>query len=185
MRQSIEKTWKLLEVTVEQMPEMGVCESAFSEYDRVYRKMYKNIQERYMKDSSENLDRHKEAAIAIISIIKANAIVYKGEIKEGQIFIGSYMTAASVGVTLMIQRLNSLLAEKNLKTINRLWYPDALACDTSYFSIFYRNLYFSNNNEEWGLNPLDIAERLFILEYVTLEKNGIDPHVLKEESQNC
>ena len=79
----------------------------------------------------------------------------------------------------MQSQLNKILVDKNLQPIKALWFPKAVSCKTPYFEIFCRNLYFSNNSDKWGLNPLDIAEKLFILEYVTLEKAGIDPQILK------
>jgi hypothetical protein len=188
MKQTIEKTWDLLENTVKQIRKKnsGVIldSGSYEKFDDIFRKIYSEIKERYMENTTQNLDRHKIASIIIISIINSNAIVYQGKVGEGEEFFGQYLIAASVGITFMQNQLNMLLIEKNKKPIEKLWFPDALSCDTPYFEIFCRNLYFSNNNDDWGINPLDIAERLFILEYVTIEKCGVDPHIFKEATHN-
>lgn len=183
MRQTIERTWELLETTVKQInkqtPGVILDNDSYRKFDDNFRKIYNAIKEHYMENKVKNLDRHKVASIIIVSILKSNAIIYQGEIEQGKEFFGQYLIAASVGITFMQNQLNAILVEKNKEPIKNLWFPDPLSCDTPYFEIFCRNLYFSNCNSDWGLNPLDIAERLFLLEYVTLEKCGIDPHILK------
>ena len=184
MKQTIEKTWDLLDTTIKEIqkknPEV-FCNGTQESFDREFRKLYEYIKDNFMKDEVKNLDRHKVASIIIVSIIKMQVVGYKGNLPEDSKFFAPYVIAASVGITYMMDRLNLLLREKNLKQVDRLWFPDALSCDTEYIEIFSRNLYFANEISGWSLNPLDIAEKLFVLEYVTLEKNDIDPHVLKEE----
>lgn len=184
MKQTIERTWELLENTVKQINKKnsGVIldEDSYKRFDADFRKMYNEIKEHYMENTVKNLDRHKVASIIIVSILNSNAIVYQGEVEQGKEFFGQYLIAASVGVTFMQNQLNTLLIEKDKEPIKNLWFPDSLSCDTPYFEIFCRNLYFSNNNSDWGINPLDIAEKLFLLEYITMEKCGVDPHIFKE-----
>lgn len=183
MKEAIEKTWELLGITVERIsqkePGVSLNRDLKTKFDQNFRDMYDDIKDHYMESDVENLDRHKMASIIIVNILKTEVIQYNGEVKAGKKFFGQYLIAASVGITFMQNQLNKLLIEKNRNPIQKLWFPDALSCDTPYFEIFCRNLYFSQDNKEWGLNPLDIAERLFLLEYVTLEKCGIDPQILK------
>lgn len=183
MRQTIERTWELLENTIKQIdkktPGVVLSKGAYRRFDDNFRKLYNEIKEHYMENDVKNLDRHKVASIIIVSIIKANAIVYQGKVEQGKEFFGQYLIATSVGMTYMQYELNKLLVEKNEKTITKLWFPSPISCDTPYFEIFCRNLYFANCNNNWGLNPLDVAEKLFILEYITLEKYGINPKILK------
>lgn len=82
----------------------------------------------------------------------------------------------------MQDRLNKKLVDKGENPIGKIWMQDALSCDTPYFEILCRNLFYAKSDAGWNINPLDMAEKLFILEYVTLEKNGIDPHILKEDN---
>lgn len=183
MRQTIERTWELLKSTVEQIskqtPGVVLNTDSYKEFDDYFRKTYNKIKKDYMASNVKNLDRHKVASIIIVSILESKAIMYQGEIEQGKEFFGQYLIATSVGITFMQYELNVLLLEKGQNTISKLYFPDPLSCDTPYFEIFCRNLYFANCNNEWGLNPLDIAEKLFLLEYLTLETCGIDPHVLK------
>lgn len=148
-------------------------------FHNTFVKMYENLANEYMADADEPLDRHKVAAITIVSAIKANVIT-SNKNDEGIIFWGNYTLATDSAFVYMLSEMNKRLSEKGEKQVTGYFFPHAMACETDYYKIFYRNLYFANNNDEWGLNPLDIAERLFLLEYMTLEKNGIDPNILKE-----
>ena len=44
--------------------------------------------------------------------------------------------------------------------------------------IMCRNLYYAKN--DYKLNPLDLADRLFLVEYIALTKEGIAPDILKD-----
>ncbi len=185
MTQTIDKTWDLLRVAVEKevkkCSELSLDESAYETYKQNFKNLYGFIKKEYMKDKVKNLDRHKVAAIVIASIVQSEAVKYLGEIESGKTFFGQYLIASVVGMNYLQDRLNALLKERKLPKIEGLDFPEALSCDTKYLDIFSRNLYYSHGRAEWGINPLDIAEKLFLLEYRTLEKNGIDPKELKEE----
>lgn len=188
MRQTIEKIWTLLNVTVdklnEQVPDVELRQDSYRKFNDIFRQTYKEIKEHYMDNNVENLDRHKVAGIIIVSILKSDAITYKGTIEKDKEFFGQYLIAASVGITFMQNQLNTLLLEKNKQPIKKIWFPEPISCNTPYFDILCRNLYFSNNNSNWGINPLEIAEKLFILEYITLEKSGVDPSIFKSISSS-
>lgn len=183
MRQTIERIWTLLNVTVEKLQEQdnGIVlnRESYKRFNDIFRDLHKEIKDRYMEKSVKNLDRHKIAGIAIISIIRSDAITYQGKVDEDKEFFGQYLIAMSVGITFMQNQLNTLLFRKKVQPIKTICFPEPLSCDTPYFEILCRNLYFANNNRDWGLNPLELAEKLFLLEYMTLEKNGIDPRILK------
>lgn len=148
-------------------------------FEELFESLYTYIASEYMQCPDEPLDRHKVAAITMISIIKADVVT--GDQKgDGNIFFGNYTLATDSGLQYMLTELNKRLIEKEMGQVEGYCFPVAMACETDYYRIFYRNLYFANNNERWNLNPLDIAERLFLLEYMTLEKNGINPEALKE-----
>lgn len=132
---------------------------------------------KYMEDPTKPLDRHKVAAIIIISIIKSNILTSTGNTKE-RIFVGNYILASEMGLSYMLAKLNEKLSDN--EKIDKYFFPEAFSCPTDYFDIFYRNLYYVNDNEDWSLNPLDISERLFLLEYITVDKKGIDLNKLKE-----
>lgn len=136
------------------------------------------IVKNYMFDSKENLDRHKIAAIIIISILKVSPLKSSGD-EENNIFVGNYVLATEIALSYMREQLNEILLEQHEQTISKYFFPDSWTCKNNYFRVFYRNLYFADKNSDWGLNPLDIAERLFLLEYITLLKQGIDVHKLE------
>lgn len=148
-------------------------------YKQIFEDLYKYIATQYMENPEEALDRHKVAAISMIAVIKAD-VVESNKQDDDEVFFGNYTLATDCGLRYMLSELNKRLEKEGEAPIQGYYFPTAMACETDYYRIFYRNLYFAYNNDEWGLNPLDIAERLFLLEYMTLEKNGIDPCILKE-----
>ncbi len=184
MRQTIEKTWDLLECAVnqykEKCPDVLCDENAKDRFDEIFRNWYAEIKKDYMNTNVQNLDRHKVASILMVSIIKSEAIKYNGQIPENQVFFGGYLIAASVGFSFMMDQLNRALMEKGVDVLEGFVFPEPVSCRTRYFDVFCRNLYYAEKNEKWGLNPLELAEKLFLLEYITLRENNIDPGVLKE-----
>jgi hypothetical protein len=131
-----------------------------------------------MREGTDNLCRHKVAAVAIKSIVDAQ-LIYMENIPGDCIFIGLYRVAVNIGLSYMINRLNCHLAELKVgKVIERCTMPIAFSCDTPYIEIFARNLYYTKENNQ-DINVLDVADRLFLLEYITLQDNGIDPELLR------
>lgn len=138
---------------------------------------YRKVKDEYMTTSVENLDRHKVAAIIVISALEAEVIGYK-DLDNDYVFIGAELIALNVGLSYMIDRLNERLDERQVgKRIQRFVFPDAQSCSTPCAEIICRNLYYAKR--DYGLNPIDLAERFFLLEYITLMKEGIDPNILK------
>ena len=133
-------------------------------FENEFMALYHKIVSNYMLEGTETLDRHKVAAIIMCSVIKSDLLEAEQGGHTSKIFLGNYILATDCGFAYLLKELNMKLNE----------------CDMMEIKIFYRNLYFADNSEDWHLNPLDIAERLFLLEYMTLEKNGIAPDILKE-----
>ncbi len=142
--------------------------------------LYDKINRDYMTSDTETLDRHKVASIIMVSIIKSNILTTQTTIPADKHFMGNYILATDCGFAYMLKELNEKLRNLGQKEIRNFFFPDAMACKTSYYRIFFRNLYFANNDSDWNLNPLDIAERLFLLEYMTLKEEGINPNILNE-----
>lgn len=149
-------------------------------FENEFMALYRKIVSNYMLEGTETLDRHKVAAIIMCSVIKSDLLEAEQGGHASKIFLGNYILATDCGFAYLLKELNMKLNECNIMEIKKFFFPKALACETIYYRIFYRNLYFADNSEDWHLNPLDIAERLFLLEYMTLEKSGIDPNILKE-----
>lgn len=147
-------------------------------FEDIFLKSYKNVLERYMDKSVKNLDRHKVAAIIIISLLEVKPISYVG-LDNSYIFIGNELTALKIGLAYMCEMLNEKLSKKGITTkLEQFDFPNAQSCDTSYMNIMCRNLYYAET--DYVLNPLDLADRLFLIEYIALSKNGIDPDILKD-----
>lgn len=183
MNNLIEKLWDIIyqgaQVYSYDKSHIKYNRESKSTFENVFVDLYEKIARDYMQEMEEPLDRHKVAAITMISVIKAK-VLECNKIEEDDVFLGNYILATDSGLTYMLGEMNKRLDEKKGKEVKGYVFPEAMACETIYYKIFYRNLYFADSNNEWGLNPLDIAERLFLLEYITLEKNGIDPSILKE-----
>lgn len=180
----INRTWDLLAASVAQAKQQDIhidCnQNAFDKYKKIFKDKYDFIKINFMKSSVSALDRHKVASIIIASIIESDSVIYNQKISDGKVFFGKYQIAVSVGLSYMLDQLNEMLAKKSNK-IEKYWFPEAFSCKTPYFDIFARNLYFTHEKTNWNLNLLDIAEILFLLEYMTLQKNGIDPSLLNDE----
>lgn len=179
----IDAYWKELKNTVEyyqkQDPALSFDESKYEEFKNTFKQLYKEIKSKYMKPSVAALDRHKVVAVMIITVLKLNIITYEKELKEKYNFLGSEMFATEVALTWMLDSLNKKLEPLGIKEkIESYHMPNAFVCSTPYFEVFSRNLFFSNR--DYILNPLDIADKLFLLEYITLIQNGVNPDLLKE-----
>ena len=149
----------------------------FDLFSTYFTSLYTSIKDRYMAPEVKELDRHKVAAVMIVSSIKANAITLDDKLSRKYKFLGLEMIATEVAMAWMLSGLQRKIQDVELPDIIEGYsMPTAFACDTSYFDIFCRNLYYAKENNV--LNPLDIAEKLFLLEYITLLENNIDPTTL-------
>lgn len=156
--------------------------NAKKEFRKLFEEKYNLIKNSFMKKEVNYLDRHKVASIIIASALESNAIVYSGNIIGDKKFLGKYFIAVAAGMSYMQDRLNEKLHEKGEKEIAKYWYPSAFSCNTPFFAIFSRNLYFTSEMTDWKLNILDMSEIMFLIEYMTLEKNCINPNILKGDS---
>lgn len=144
----------------------------------IFTEKYRYLMETYMDPSVKDLDRHKVASLIIVSLIEVDAIHYKNLDKDC-LFIGAELVATRIGLAYMIEKLNDKLKARGVnKRIENFKFPNAQSCDTSYLDIICRNLYYAKT--KYKLNPLDLADRLFLLEYIALCKEGIDPDILKD-----
>ena len=150
----------------------------YTDFKAIFKAEYDHIADHYMEKPEEPLDRHKVAAIIIVSIIKSN--ILEGKAAEGYVFLGNYILATDIALLYMLNEINKRLTLKGEKEISQYFFPAAMSCQTDYYMIFFRNLYFAHTDDAWRLNTLDIAERLFLIEFMTLEKNGVDPSILNE-----
>lgn len=178
----IENAWKLMREESKKYTEIDprfICdESKYKYFKEKFKKLYGEVKKEYMLPSVKNLDRHKVASIIIISLLEADVVSYK-DLESGSIFIGAELIALKTGLAYLVEKLNEKLNERGIKKkIGEFKLPNTQSCDTSYIEVVCRNLYYTRR--DYKLNPLDLAERLFLLEYIALSKDEIDPDVLKD-----
>lgn len=164
--------------------------------------IYNNILNKYMDDSTEHLDRHKQASILIVSAIKTNIIFspeytvstdenpYPKEAVEevnDKIFIGLERISLLAGLAYMLNELNEKLEEKGINKIDLFSFPEPFACNTKYFDVLIRSLYYYQkyaSKSEDDFYVMELANTLFLIEYLTLLKNNIDVSILKDSTTN-
>lgn len=178
----IENVWDLIKeeskVYTNSNPSFVFDEDKAEKFKEIFRTNYKKIKEKYMLPSVNSLDRHKVASIIIVSLLETDAISYQ-DLDPQNIFIGAELLAVKTGLAYLVEKLNEKLSEKGAqKKIEMFKLPNAQSCETPYIEVMCRNLYYAKN--DYVLNPLDLAERLFLVEYIALTKEGIDPDILKD-----
>ncbi len=148
---------------------------------QVFDLYYNDIKTKVMYDDVQELDRHKLAAIIICSIIKANAIQCIHPYKEKEyIFDGNEKIALNIGLSYMNASLKKLLSRRphEAEKFTDFIFPKASMCNTEYVSILCRNLCYAKR--DYKLNPIDLANTLFLLEYITLMQININPDTMKQ-----
>lgn len=150
----------------------------FEEFKKSFTDLNNSIKDIYMKPNVNYLDRHKVASIIIVSILKTNLISYDGQISENKVFLGAELIATEIALSWMLKELKKELTIIVENNVEHYFMPQAWTCDTPYFEVFCRNLYYAQ--KDYVLNPLDISEKLFLLEYITLLRNNINPDLLKK-----
>ena len=189
MRETVQAAWDILkeayEVAKPNTPGLVFHSSKFDDCYHHFKKWRTLLLDRFMKPDVKALDRHKIAAILTISIIESKAISYEGSM-EGKIFLGTQLLAVSCGLSYMQTNLNKLLTLKNEKTIDKYIMPVPFSCETNYFDIIARNLYYEENGTDtsgeqlWRLNPLQLANTYYLIELYTLEHHHINTSILRE-----
>lgn len=152
-----------------------------------FARYYKTIKGQFMTPETKALDAHKQIAIMLISAWEAHAIE-QAPCEEDQIPLGCQAVMLDVAFSYLEQSINSKLADLRVRPI-KLKLPDALACETSYFNILRRMLYYElsvggqQGSEEYAMsyNILEWSDRFFLLEYIALLENGIDPRLIKDK----
>lgn len=129
-----------------------------------FEKSYKYILNQFMIKGYEKegtLDHHKIAALIVICGIKSK-FVSMNPVPEETVFLGNESIALSVALSFMQSILNNKLKAAHVKKrIEKYVFPKAWTCDTCYFDIMVRNLYYAR--EHWKLNPLELAEKFFLI----------------------
>ena len=180
MTKTIKYVWNVLNGAIKTIDDddkkknLTISCKDFNFFKKTFNDLYYKILNDYMEESVDNLDRHKVAAVIIISILKTIDIEYNN-LPETKVLWGKQTVAVNIGLNYMCGELNKILAENGWDgEIEKFDMPNAISCNTSFEDIMIRNLVYAEDNPEWGLNPLTIAENLFLLEYITIIQRGID-----------
>jgi len=180
MKPIIDAYWKELEKTViyyqKKNKNIVFNDNRYQEFYDAFKKTYYAIRDVYMKENVTALDRHKVAAVMIVTSIETDVISYRAKLQEDQNFLGAEMFSTEVALSWMLDTLNKKLVALGKSPIAAYYMPQAFSCDTPYFEIFTRNLFFTNR--DYKLSPLDVSEKLFLIEYISLLENNIDPSIL-------
>jgi len=145
---------------------------AMNRFKANFVELYNFIFDKFMKKESKDLDRHKTAAICAISISQSKLVVPANIISEEEVFVGDWTIAINVALTYLLSQLNVELTKVQSKTVERLYMPPVFTCERLYPEVAGRHLYF-NKQDGGRVSPLDLAEKFYLLECITLERNGI------------
>ena len=150
---------------------------------------YNTILNELMTSNTKTLDAHKQAAIIVISALESNVITQTCQDDE-MISLGPYAVVLDVALSFLLKTINEKV-KKLTKPIRELSLPTALACERDYFDIMRRLLYYEDPNvKDKGINYktsfsiIEWADRFFLLEYITLLENHIDPRLVKDIIRN-
>lgn len=185
----IDKAWAALKANCNQLgEEVGVSfnQEAYKDFKEQFNYYYGTFLSEFMTKETTELDEHKQTAVIVISAIKSNAI--RQSVRDNEIALAPYSVALNVGLSFLLDRLNEKLIAAGVKEINEFQLPFPIACDTPYFESLCRMLYYEDSNEgksgvnyPMSLNMIEWADRFFLLEYILLQKNEINPWILKEK----
>lgn len=189
MKAVIEKVWDALRQTCRQTGEKsGVTfrEEQRDQFEKNFERYYNLFRTDFMTEKTTELDEHKQAAVIIVSAIEAGAI--HQEVRKGMIALAPYAVPLNVSLYFLLDRINEKLKKAGEKEITEFLLPFPLACDTPYFESLCRILYLENGGaEEEGIaypmsfSLVEWADRFFLLEYILLQQNSINPSQLRED----
>lgn len=191
-----EKFWKAVENSCKQHNKARPSEKEVKfnkdkkdKFIQCFEKYYAKIKDEFMTEDTEALDCHKQIAIFLLSVIESQALSQEEE--EGKVALGPYAVALNVAISFLEGQINKRV-KKIGRSIKKLELPYPIACRNSYFSILCRLLYYE---DAWNqkrvpcasdlkFQILDWSDRFFLLEYIVLQQNKIDPLLLNETIKN-
>lgn len=173
MTNFIEEIWNLLNSINDDS--IKIDNSKKDEFTKCFDKYRKYILKHYMSENTRELDRHKNAGIIVVSLIEANVILPCVNIPKDKVFLGDKIYALTVALSYMLFDLNETLKNKNLKSVDKYFFPQSFSCENNFFDVMARNLYYNEENHILDNMVLDLANVFFLIEYITIIKEGIDP----------
>lgn len=186
MTSIINRVWEALHETYEHINDTTISfdDNAYDEFKTLFTKYYNQILKEFMIKDTKSLDEHKQTAIIIISTIESGVI--KQTVPKGNIPLAPYVIALHVGLSFLLDRINERLKASKQQKIEEFILPLPLACDTPYFETLCRILYYEDALTEkenitypMSFNIVEWSDRLFLLEYILLQSNKINPESLR------
>jgi len=141
---------------------------------------YSYFAREFMQKKGTRLDRHKVAAIAMINLLGIDMFENPPAIDD-RLLPGfpQQEIAIDVGLTFMLDQMNYEL-KKRLSVRDEIpiyCMPHPFSTGIPYAELLARELYWTQ--KYYMLNPLSLANQLFMLEYFTLLNANINPEGLK------
>ncbi|MCM1246294.1 MAG: hypothetical protein NC293_11695 [Roseburia sp.] len=183
------KFWEYIEARAQEKPDSIIFNSEKKEeFLQSYTKEYKLIINNYMKWGTTSLDSHKCAALFIIQCLKSEIFTLgKWDEEDTKINIYPQLVAIDIAFAFMLKCLQETLGKKRIKKkIKAYDLPMPYSCDKPYIDVMARILYYEKDKNELGLsyNLFELSDRLFLIEYLTLLQNGIEPLRLRDKSHD-
>lgn len=176
--QGIKKqAWEMFISVAEQMmqedPNIVLNYDAEQDFSDSFDTLYEQVKKEHMKHDVVYLSRHKVAAIIIIVFIRVNILDYRN-CMENSMFWGNYKLAISVGLSYMLEMLNSELREGGCETIiSKYIMPEVYMEDIPYTDNLARYIHLLESHDNSSISAISLAEILSFIENFTLQKYGI------------
>lgn len=176
--QGIKKqVWEMFISVAEQMmqedPNIVLNYDAEQNFSDGFDMLYEQIKKEHMKHDVVYLSRYKVAAIFIIVFFRVNILDYRN-CPENSMFWGNYKLAISVGLSYMLDTLNSELREGGCDTIiSKYIMPEVYMEDMPYTDYLARHIHFLESYGNSSISAISLAELLSFIENFTLQKYGI------------
>lgn len=151
----------------------------YHDFEKFFQDEYDRIKDNYMTKDTEFLDRHKVAAITVKTIIDLHLVGYKRKIASNEVFIGAELIALQVALSYMFKMLEKKIEIAGLPFSAKSYVlPIPMSCNTDYMYIFARNLLYCQ--ECGGIVSIELADKFFLIESLTLKEYRINPKLLKD-----
>lgn len=100
-------------------PNFKFNQSKKDDFKQLFSTKYDDVMTKYMDTSVKYLDRHKVAALIIISLLEIDVISYES-LDEDCLFIGAELLALKVGLAYMVEKLNEKLSSKGIEKKSKI-----------------------------------------------------------------
>ena len=180
---NLETFWTILEENYKKSPQKKAIifhEEKKEEFFKMCEDKYEDIQQNRMKNPDKALDVHKKIAIAVYACLNTELMEYKAELKKDQVEVVLEKAAVDMAFSYLKARVKEKADDNGLEMIypDRFEFPIAFSCNTLYPDILVRLLFYQREKRQ-DIDILMLANQFFLVEYIHLLQQGIDPVLLK------